>query len=130
MLHFVGDLHQPLHAGDNHDRGGNCVQISLGGVRSTNLHSWWDTGVVELLGASPEALATQLGTHNRRRSGELVGRRRLNGASGRALMDPATGEQVLLIKRHTLFWIPMQYWSAPMLLLAVPPLFALPVPGS
>ena len=60
LLHFVGDLHQPLHASDNHDRGGNCVQVSLGGVRSTNLHSWWDTGVVELLGAKPEALAARL----------------------------------------------------------------------
>ena len=61
VLHFVGDLHQPLHASDNHDRGGNCVQVSLGGVRSTNLHAWWDTGVVELLGVAPGAVAAQLG---------------------------------------------------------------------
>ncbi len=42
LIHFVGDIHQPLHASDNHDRGGNCVQVSLGGVRTTNLHSYWD----------------------------------------------------------------------------------------
>lgn len=60
VLHFVGDLHQPLHAGDNHDRGGNCVPVALGGVRSTNLHAWWDTGVVQLLGDSPENVAAQL----------------------------------------------------------------------
>ena len=47
LLHFVGDVHQPLHASDNHDRGGNCVLISLGGSRTVNLHSYWDTAVVE-----------------------------------------------------------------------------------
>lgn len=60
VLHFVGDLHQPLHAGENHDRGGNCVQVSLGGPRTTNLHSYWDTAVVEALGADPDALAVKL----------------------------------------------------------------------
>jgi hypothetical protein len=47
LLHFVGDVHQPLHASDNHDRGGNCVLIALGGSRAVNLHSYWDTAVVE-----------------------------------------------------------------------------------
>ena len=27
LVHFVGDVHQPLHAADNHDRGGNQVQF-------------------------------------------------------------------------------------------------------
>jgi hypothetical protein len=60
VLHFVGDIHQPLHASDNHDHGGNCVVLALGGPRSTNLHSFWDTRVVEDLGADPVALADQL----------------------------------------------------------------------
>ncbi len=60
VLHFVGDLHQPLHAGDNHDRGGNCVPVALGGPRTTNLHSYWDTAVVEGLGRDPVALAAKL----------------------------------------------------------------------
>lgn len=60
LLHFVGDLHQPLHASDNHDRGGNCVRLSLGGPRTTNLHSYWDTAVVEALGPDPRALAIRL----------------------------------------------------------------------
>ena len=47
LLHFVGDVHQPLHASDNHDRGGNCVLVSLGGSRTVNLHAFWDTVVVE-----------------------------------------------------------------------------------
>jgi hypothetical protein len=62
VLHFVGDLHQPLHAADNHDRGGNCVRLALGGSRTTNLHSYWDTAVVEALGTDPNAVAAKLRT--------------------------------------------------------------------
>ena len=60
LLHFIGDEHQPLHASDNHDRGGNCVPVALGGVRTTNLHAWWDTAVVQMLGMDPAAVAAQL----------------------------------------------------------------------
>jgi hypothetical protein len=60
VLHFVGDLHQPLHAADNHDRGGNCVLLNLGGPRQVNLHSYWDTVVVESLGDDPKAVAAML----------------------------------------------------------------------
>ena len=60
LLHFVGDLHQPLHATDNQDRGGNCVLLSLGGPRTTNLHSYWDVNVVEGLGRSSQEVASQL----------------------------------------------------------------------
>jgi len=60
VLHFVGDLHQPLHAADNHDRGGNCLRAALGGARTTNLHSYWDTAVVSAPGSDPRALAAKL----------------------------------------------------------------------
>ena len=60
LLHFVGDLHQPLHASDNQDRGGNCVRVALGGPRTTNLHSYWDTAVVQALGSDPQAVAASL----------------------------------------------------------------------
>lgn len=42
LVHFVGDLHQPLHCGDNRDRGGNDVPAVFRN-RATNLHSIWDT---------------------------------------------------------------------------------------
>ena len=42
LVHFVGDLHQPLHSGDNRDRGGNDVPVVFRN-RPTNLHSIWDT---------------------------------------------------------------------------------------
>ena len=61
LLHFVGDLHQPLHSSDNQDRGGNCVMLALDG-RTVNLHAWWDTVVVGELGADPASLATSLQT--------------------------------------------------------------------
>ncbi|MBI5086812.1 MAG: S1/P1 nuclease [Acidobacteria bacterium] len=46
LVHFAGDLHQPLHAGDRGDRGGNDVQ-SVFFNKPTNLHSVWDTPILE-----------------------------------------------------------------------------------
>jgi nuclease S1 len=46
LIHFVGDLHQPLHAIDNHDRGGNDVHVTIAGRRTTNLHSVWDSVLI------------------------------------------------------------------------------------
>jgi hypothetical protein len=60
LLHFVGDVHQPLHAADNHDKGGNCVLVNLGGVRQVNLHSYWDGAVLQALGDDPQAAADAL----------------------------------------------------------------------
>ncbi len=60
LIHFLGDIHQPLHCATNADRGGNCVAVEL--VPSKNLHSAWDTDLVkEVEGASTvEATAKQL----------------------------------------------------------------------
>lgn len=60
VLHFAGDIHQPLHDSDNHDKGGNCVLLNLGGPRQVNLHSYWDTVVVRELGDEPQTLAATL----------------------------------------------------------------------
>jgi len=45
VVHFVGDVHQPLHAGYADDKGGNTYQVQFGG-RGTNLHSVWDSGLI------------------------------------------------------------------------------------
>jgi nuclease S1 len=45
LIHFVGDIHQPLHAANDADRGGNCVPVDSHS-RETNLHAVWDTTVV------------------------------------------------------------------------------------
>lgn len=48
LIHFVGDVHQPLHAGYAADRGGNDFQINY--LRAGwNLHSVWDTLILESL---------------------------------------------------------------------------------
>ncbi len=47
--HFVGDLHQPLHAGYAHDKGGNDVRVEFF-HNKTNLHSLWDSGMIRRTG--------------------------------------------------------------------------------
>jgi len=46
LAHFVGDIHQPLHCGYADDKGGNSVKVTFFG-KSTNLHSLWDSGLLE-----------------------------------------------------------------------------------
>jgi hypothetical protein len=63
IIHFVGDLHQPLHATDNHDRGGNDVRVlalRAEDGRNTNLHSVWDTGLINLSTETEPARAGRL----------------------------------------------------------------------
>lgn len=56
IIHFVGDIHQPLHCGTrvsaalpDGDRGGNLVSLKIrqanGTTKTTNLHSYWDGGI-------------------------------------------------------------------------------------
>lgn len=47
MVHFAGDIHMPLHSGDNDDRGGNAVTTQYGIVPSLNLHWIWDGALAE-----------------------------------------------------------------------------------
>jgi hypothetical protein len=60
LLHFVGDLHQPLHSSDDHDRGGNQKFVSAPGIAGNNLHHYWDEEFVERLGSGEAAIASQL----------------------------------------------------------------------
>ena len=55
LVHFVADVHQPLHAGYQDDRGGNTVQLRFL-MRGSNLHALWDKGLIEQLGLDNEAL--------------------------------------------------------------------------
>lgn len=45
VIHFVGDLHQPLHAGFPDDRGGTRIQVKFFGA-SMHLHKVWDSGII------------------------------------------------------------------------------------
>jgi len=53
LIHFVGDLHQPLHDGDDHDRGGNQRLVTFLG-HPTNLHKVWDGELIDSSGADQE----------------------------------------------------------------------------
>ena len=60
LLHCVGDLHQPLHASDDDDRGGNDKLASAPGFRAGTLHHLWDTEFVGSLGSDPLQVARAL----------------------------------------------------------------------
>jgi hypothetical protein len=58
VIHFVGDLHQPLHATTDNDLGGNCIPVAFDGhdpqetnaqfaTYRPNLHGIWDTDIIE-----------------------------------------------------------------------------------
>jgi len=47
MVHFAGDVHMPLHSGDNDDQGGNAVKADYGIKPGLNLHSIWDGPLAE-----------------------------------------------------------------------------------
>ena len=63
IIHFVGDLHMPLHATTNDDEGGNCVPVRYfrrrphesQGHFTPNLHALWDSAILErdMEGAEP-----------------------------------------------------------------------------
>ena len=44
-MHLVEDLHMPLHVGENHDKGGNKLQVRFFD-RGSNLHRVWDSGII------------------------------------------------------------------------------------
>jgi hypothetical protein len=46
IVHIVGDLHQPLHAGNGTDRGGNDIKVTFN-RELTNLHAVWDSGLID-----------------------------------------------------------------------------------
>lgn len=47
LVHFAGDIHMPLHSGDNEDRGGNEIATTYGIAPGLNLHSIWDSALAE-----------------------------------------------------------------------------------
>jgi len=61
-LHILGDLQQPLHAGYAEDRGGNAIAIVWQG-ENTNLHTLWDTRLLDFGGITEAAYVRRL--HNR-----------------------------------------------------------------
>jgi len=59
LIHFVGDVHQPLHCGYGIDRGGNDIRVSWYG-QITNLHSVWDVNIIQKWNSDYTSAATEL----------------------------------------------------------------------
>ena len=59
LVHFLGDLHQPMHVGRAEDRGGNDIQLQWFG-QGSNLHRVWDFHMIEDFGMSYTELADKL----------------------------------------------------------------------
>ncbi len=59
LVHFIGDLHQPLHTGLADDKGGNDFQVQWFN-EGTNLHSVWDTKMIESYGMSYTELTNEM----------------------------------------------------------------------
>jgi hypothetical protein len=73
LIHFVGDMHQPLHATTNNDQGGNCVPVTYFDAipelknpqtesYAPNLHGVWDTNILATMtmGKTSEQIASEL----------------------------------------------------------------------
>ena len=59
LIHFIGDLHQPLHIGRYEDRGANRVYVKWFG-RNSNLHRVWDSEMINSHNMSYSELALNL----------------------------------------------------------------------
>jgi hypothetical protein len=61
FVHFVADLHQPLHVGRAEDRGGNDVEVRWGKERMS-LHEFWDgSALLRSTGLDQAGLARSIG---------------------------------------------------------------------
>lgn len=56
LIHLVGDAHQPMHVSRKEDKGGNTIQLRFDN-RGTNLHSLWDSKLIDHEGLSEAEIA-------------------------------------------------------------------------
>jgi len=61
VVHIVGDIHQPMHTGRAEDKGGNDIKMTYRG-KDTNLHSLWDSGLLDYQGLTYTELGNQYST--------------------------------------------------------------------
>lgn len=63
LIHFVGDIHQPMHVGRPQDRGGNSTMVQYG--REVNLHFLWDSAIIDRQSLSNGNYVIKLDSQNR-----------------------------------------------------------------
>ena len=59
LVHFIGDLHQPLHLGQLKNKGGNDIKVKWFG-KNSNLHRVWDSGIIDSHGMSYSEMTVNL----------------------------------------------------------------------
>ena len=59
VVHLVADIHQPLHAGYQEDRGGNSYQLQAF-MKGSNLHALWDVGLIRNLAEETPVMVKRL----------------------------------------------------------------------
>ncbi len=108
LLHFIGDLHQPLHVGRQEDKGGNDIQLQWFGEGS-NLHRVWDSNLIDSYGMSYTELAGNLPQVSKRQVGEIQEGNLLawvaenQDLAGRVYASVETGEKLSYRYRY-LWW--------------------------
>lgn len=63
LIHFVGDIHQPLHAVSDADLGGNCERLDPPIDNARNIHALWDGGIINQMNPNDRSLAADLEAH-------------------------------------------------------------------
>lgn len=92
LLHFIGDIHQPLHTEDL-SRGGNDIPVAFDGHRTqrTNLHSVWDSAIPRKMnGLHFDAHAAEEKPAAAKWADELANRTEAAGLSKEDVMDECT----------------------------------------
>ncbi len=70
VVHFVGDIHQPLHVISDADLGGNCETLQPPVGQAKNLHALWDGELVNALHRDDTALVADLETEIEKSGGK------------------------------------------------------------
>jgi hypothetical protein len=99
VIHLVGDLHQPLHVGDNGDRGGNDTQVRFF-ARGSNMHRVWDFDMIDRAGDSGSWMADLIALDTPASRANAMGGAVEDWATEsllaarRAYQDPSTGMRI------------------------------------
>lgn len=71
LIHLLGDAHQPLHIGREEDLGGNRIQVEWF-REQTNLHSLWDSKLIDFQNYSYTEYARVLDFHDKKFNKQLT----------------------------------------------------------
>ena len=100
LIHFVEDMHQPCHVGDNKDRGGNDTQVRFFKA-GTKMHSLWDGGLLARMSDKEDYWLTELTALPSSQTPDDAAAGTVEDSSIESLLaareayaDPATGKRI------------------------------------